>query len=84
MISIGTWESLFLNVSFESYVVVIKLGQLTDLFMDNVFRKKFGWYARLGPKLKLLLIYQPIAVNKKINYDETVIFYSFKSVHWDN
>ena len=41
----------------------MKLGQLMDIAIGDIFRKYFAWFKGLGYKSRSFLIYQPIAIN---------------------
>ena len=44
----------------------MKLGKLvTDIVMDNVFRKYFASFGGLGSKSGPFLVYQPTTINQK-------------------
>ena len=71
------------NVVSEAQSKNLKLGQLLLIVMESIFKKYFSWFRGLGPKSRLILIYQPNSINQKQITSSLWFLYSFVAVHLD-
>ena len=60
----------------------MKLHQIINMVMDNIFKKYFTWFEDQASKSETFLVYQTIAINQKPTV-VVFIFYQFEGVHWN-
>ena len=71
-----TRYSTFLNIFWIVEHFAMKIGQLKYLVLDNIARIHTKWFEGLGYKSRPSLIYQPVAINQKLNL-MTFCFFTF-------